>query len=207
MKPSNISHPKGWEWQCRNVLYAGCSVLSQMLCLPYWSWVQWGTLLVNFLPLYQRSGSGSHSRRTPTHISISQVMLFLKFFFKFYRTLPFLQNFLSQWKPVRQLQRRPSQRPGKKCLSEYLLCSVVSVAWADALYFLILLPWPRRSQHKKTSSVSLGQKLSFGGARRNMMKYGDLHLKDNEKLHSCFPCLGIGSGAFREETTAGFKYC
>ena len=39
------------------------------------------------------------------------------------------------------------------------------------------------------------------------MKYGDLHLKDNEKLHSCFPCLGIGSGAFREETTAGFKYC
>ena len=41
-----------------------------------------------------------------------------KIFFQFSRTLPFLQSSLNQWKPVRQLQRRPSQRPGKKCLSE-----------------------------------------------------------------------------------------
>lgn len=38
------------------------------------------------------------------------------------------------------------------------------------------------------------------------MKYNDLHLKEIQKFHSCFPCLGLGTGAFRDEATADFKY-
>lgn len=62
-------------------------------------------------------------------------------------------------------------------------------------------------QNRQASSVSPRQKLFFGSAKKNIMKYSDLHLKENQELHSWFLCLGIGAGAFRDEATAEFKYC
>lgn len=37
------------------------------------------------------------------------------------------------------------------------------------------------------------------------MEYSDLHVKENQERHSCFLCLGVGAGAFREEATADFR--
>lgn len=37
------------------------------------------------------------------------------------------------------------------------------------------------------------------------MKYSDLHVKENEELHSCFLCLGVGAGhsEMRQQQTLG----
>lgn len=39
------------------------------------------------------------------------------------------------------------------------------------------------------------------------MKYCDLHLKENQELHSCFLSLGIGTGVLGDEAVAGSKCC
>lgn len=68
------------------------------------------------------------------------------------------------------------------------------------------VPRSEAAQNWKASCVSSRQELFFGGTRRNIMKHSDLHVKENQELHSCFLCLGVGAGAFRDEATADFRY-
>lgn len=68
-----------------------------------------------------------------------------------------------------------------------------TAAGEDALCFSILmLPWPEGAQIGKGNSASL--RLFFGNAKKNIMKYCDLHLEETLEPYSCFSCVGITQG-------------
>lgn len=119
--------PEGWECGGRSTPDAGCSVLFSDT-LPPWEGLRRVGSTFGWLPFpLVDIGAWQLLLEIPTCISIGPAMLVFSYkeicnvpflvSFQFYRTLPFLQSFLSQWKPVRQLQKRPSQRPGKNCPS------------------------------------------------------------------------------------------
>lgn len=112
-------------------------------------------------------------------------------FFQFCRALPSLQNFQNQWKPVRQLQKRPSQRPGKKCLLS--MC-------ATPVFLDSCAATARGCTEQESKLCLLLAETVFWEYKRNVMKYSDLHLKENQELHSCFLCLRIGPGMWQQQT-------
>ena len=98
----------------------------------------------------------------------------------------------SQWGSCK---KDPAKGQVRNALVSTCPTPVAAVAGDGALWFLILtLPWPEAAQNRKGSSVSPRQKLFFGSASWNIVRYSDLHLKENREPHSYSLCLGIGAG-------------
>lgn len=92
---------------------------------------------------------------------------------------------------MRQLQKRPSQRPGKKCL----LSTCATPVFLDSCAAMA-----RGCAEQESKLCLLLAETVFWEYKRNVMKYSDLHLKENQELHSCFLCLRIGPGMRQQQT-------